>query len=144
MTLVRRHFLQLVGAVTTPAGADITFAQAPQAAAKLTQILRADLQRQDQRVQETTVNILDMPPSAAAPWHMHPGAQEILFVIDGNIAVEIEGQGMTTLRPGEIVLIPAEIPHLARNGGSSAAKALVTHSRADKDKPFVVAVKRST
>jgi len=46
--------------------------------------------------------------------------------------------------PGEIALIPAEIPHLARNDGTAAARALVTHSRADKAKPFVVAVKRAT
>src|SRR5262249_43181456 len=123
MRLVRRRFLQLAAAVTAaaPAGAKIVLAQAPQAAPKLTQILRADLQRQDQRVQETTVNILDMAPGAAAPWHMHPGAQELLFVIDGNITVEIEGQGTSVLKPGEIALIPAEIPHLARNGGASAA-----------------------
>ena len=85
-----------------------------------------------------------MPPGTAAPWHMHPGAQEVLFVIDGSVTVEIEGQGATALKAGEIILIPAEIPHLARNDGSGAARALVTHSRADKDKPLVLAVKRAT
>jgi len=143
MTLIRRHFLQLAAAASAvPAGMEIVFAQAPQGGPKLTQILRSDLRAQDQKVQETVVNLLEMPPGAAAPWHMHPGAQELLFAIEGNVTVEIEGQGATALKAGEIVLIPAEVPHLARNDGSGEARALVTHSRADKEKPFVVAVKR--
>jgi quercetin dioxygenase-like cupin family protein len=145
MTLVRRQLLQLAAAVAAAhSGAGIVLAQAPQGGPKLTQILRSDLQGQAQKVQETVVNLLDMPAGAAAPWHMHPGAQELLFVIEGNVTVEIEGQGTTALKAGEIVLIPAEMPHLARNDGNGGARALVTHSRADKEKQFVVAVKRAT
>ena len=145
MTLARRHLLQLAAsAAVMPAGAGSALAQAPQGGPKLTLVLRSDMKGQDQRVQETVVNILEMPTGSAAPWHMHPGAQEILFVIDGSVTVEIEGQGTTALKAGEIILIPAEIPHLARNDGGGAARALVTHSRADKDKPFVLAVKKAT
>jgi len=145
MALVRRRFLQLAASVAaTPVGADIVLAQATQGGPKLTQILRSDLQGQEQTVRETVVNILEMPAGAAAPWHMHPGAQEILFVIEGSLAVEIEGRGTSILKAGEIALIPAETPHLARNDGAIPTRALVTHSRADKDKPLVVAVKRST
>jgi hypothetical protein len=36
------------------------------------------------------------------------------------------------------------IPHLARNENTAMAKALVTHSRADKEKPLTVVVKRSS
>ncbi len=145
VTLIRRRFLQLAAAMAAaPASTEIVLAQAPQGGPKLTQILRNDLQGQDQKVRETVVNVLEMTPGMAAPWHMHPGAQEILFVIEGSVTVEIEGQGRTVLKSGEIVLIPAEIPHLARNDGSGGARALVTHSRADKEKPFVVVVKRGT
>jgi hypothetical protein len=39
--------------------------------------------------------------------------------------------------------IPAEIPRLARNESTSViARARVTHSRADKDKPLVVVLKK--
>jgi quercetin dioxygenase-like cupin family protein len=107
--------------------------------------LKADLQGQDQKVQETVVNVLEMAPGAGAPWHMHPGAQEIIFVLDGALAVEVEGQATKKVSAGEIALIPAEFPHLAKNDSANAmARALVTHSRADKDKPFLVVLKRST
>jgi quercetin dioxygenase-like cupin family protein len=145
MAFVRRRFLQLAAAaVAAPANAGIVLAQAPQGGPKLSQILRNDLQGQDKKVEETVVNILEMSPGVGAPWHMHPGAQEVLFVIEGNLTVEIEGQATRTLKPGEIALMPAEVPHLARNDGGSGARALVIHSRADKEKPFVVPVKRAT
>jgi quercetin dioxygenase-like cupin family protein len=145
MMLVRRRFLHLAGAAALPASLRMAMAQAPQGMPKLTLLLKADLQGQDQKVQETVVNLLEMAPGVGAPWHMHPGAQEIIFVLDGDLAVEVEGQGTKAVKAGEIILIPAEIPHLARNDSADAmARALVTHSRADKDKPFLVVLKRAT
>jgi quercetin dioxygenase-like cupin family protein len=141
MDTKRRRFLSLAGAAAVlPTVSQIAAAQG---GPKLTQILRNDLQGQGEKVQETVVNILEMGPGAAAPWHMHPGAQELLFVYEGDIVLEIQGHGTKTLKAGSIGIIPAEIPHLARNESASvAAKALVTHSRAEKDKPLTVLVQR--
>jgi len=144
MLLVRRRFLPLAGAaLALPAAARMALAQAAQGTPKLRLLLKADLQGQDQTVQETVVNILEMAPGVGAPWHMHPGAQEIIFVLDGTLAVEVDRQGTKEVEAGEVILIPAEIPHLARNDSADVmARALVTHSRADKDKPFLVVLKR--
>jgi hypothetical protein len=79
-----------------------------------------------------------MAPGISAPWHMHPGAQEIMFVIDGNLVVEIDGAGSREVTSGAIALISAETPHLVRNDTPTGARALVTHSRADKEKSFAV------
>jgi quercetin dioxygenase-like cupin family protein len=146
MMLARRRFLHLMGAaLALPAAARMALAQAAPGTPKLTLLLKADLQGQDQKVQETVVNVLEMAPGAGAPWHMHPGAQEIIFVLDGDLAVEVEGRGTKAVRAGEIILIPAEVPHLAKNDSANAmARALVTHSRADKDKPFLVLLKKPT
>jgi hypothetical protein len=68
MTLVRRRFLRLAAAaVAAPATTGIVLAQAPQGGPKLTQILRHDLQAQDQKVQETVVNVLEMAPGVGLP-----------------------------------------------------------------------------
>jgi quercetin dioxygenase-like cupin family protein len=73
-----------------------------------------------------------MAPAVSAPWHMHPGAQELIFVLDGNLVVEVEGEGSKEVASGGIALISAETPHLVRNDSAQApARALVTHSRAD-------------
>jgi quercetin dioxygenase-like cupin family protein len=82
-------------------------------------------------------------PGTAAPWHMHPGAQELLYVIEGNLTVEIEASGTTLLKTGEAGTIAADLVHLARNENTSeSVKALVMHSRAAKDKPLIVVVKK--
>jgi len=143
MQIIRREFLGLSGlAVAVPALASRALAQAP-AGPKLTQILRRDLEAQGQVVQETVVSLVDFAPGTAAPWHMHPGAQELLHVIEGSLTVEIEGQGTTLLKSGEAGIVAAELVHLARNESTGAsAKALVVHSRAAKDKPLIIVVKK--
>ena len=143
MKIIRRKFLCLFGiTVAVPAISRFALAQS-QAGPKLTQILRKDLENQGQVVQETIVSIVDFGPDTAAPWHMHPGAQELLHVLEGSVTVEIEGQGATLLKTGEAGIIPAELVHLARNESASTnAKALVVHSRAAKDKPLIVVVKK--
>jgi len=143
--MLRRHFLRLAAAgAVLPAASQIAGAQSAQQRPKLAQLLRADLQGQNQMVQETIVNLLEMAPSVGAPWHMHPGAQEIIFVTEGTLAVEIDGQGAKQINAGGIVLIPAETAHLARNDSTAVARALVIHSRADKDKALLVELKKPT
>jgi quercetin dioxygenase-like cupin family protein len=104
--------------------------------------LRSDLEGQGQTVQETVVSVVEFGPGSAAPWHWHPGAQELLYVMEGNLTIEVEGRGSKVIEKGEIATIPAELVHLARNeSAGSSAKALVIHSRSAKDKPMVTVVK---
>ena len=142
MKIIRRDLLYLGIAAAVPTMSKIAWAQT-QTGPKLTQILRKDLEGQDQKVQETIVSVVDFDPGAAAPWHMHPGAQELLHVIEGSLVVEIEGGGTTLLKTGEAGAIAADLVHLARNESTSASvRALVVHSRAAKDKPLIVVVKK--
>ena len=145
MMFVRRRFLTIAGAtLVLPATLRIADAQLSPGAPKLTQLLKTDLTRQNQKVQETVVNLLEMAPGVSAPRHMHPGAQEIVFVIEGALIVEVDGEAPRQVDAGAVALIPAEIPHLVRNeGDGTPARALVTHSRSDKEKPFVVTLRGS-
>jgi quercetin dioxygenase-like cupin family protein len=142
--LLRREFLQVAGSAGAVAGIpSLVNAQTPPAGPKLTQLLRKDLIGQPDAVQESVVSLVEFGPGAAAPWHMHPAAQEILYVQEGNVTIEVEGQGISAIKAGEAAIIPAEIPHLAKNDSTSMpAKAVVIHSRSAKDKPLLVVVKR--
>jgi len=143
MKLIRRDFLYLSGiAAAVSAIARIALAQAPQAGPRLTQILRTDLEGQGQSVQETVASVVEFGPGSASPWHMHPGAQELLYVMEGSLTVEVEGRARQVIKMGEIGIIPAEFVHLARNESSASAKALVIHSRSAKDRPLLVVVKK--
>jgi len=144
MKIIRRELLYLSGiAASATLMSKCAWAQTQAGLPKLTQILRKDLESQGQAVQETVVSVADFGPGTAAPWHMHPGAQELLYVIEGTLTVEIEGSGTTLLKMGEAGTIAADLVHLARNENTSeSAKALVVHSRAAKDKPLIVVVKK--
>jgi quercetin dioxygenase-like cupin family protein len=141
--IIRRNFLWLSGlAVAAPPIANVALAQT-QAGPKLIQILRNDLEAQGHIVQETVVSVVEFPSGTAAPWHIHPGAQELLYVIEGNLIVEVEGKGSNLLKIGEAAIVPAELVHLARNDSlNTTGKALVVHSRAAKDKPLMVVIKK--
>jgi quercetin dioxygenase-like cupin family protein len=144
--ILRRHFLNMAGtALAVPAILRVSNAQPSPSAPKLTTLLRADLQGQDQTVQETLINLLDLAPAASAPWHVHPGAQEIVFVLDGTVVVEVGSEEPKELGPGGLTLIAAETPHLVRNkSATTTARAFNVYSRADKQKPFLVVLKRAT
>ena len=79
MEIIRRECLWLFGlaAAASPIGSRTHSAAYAQAEPKLTQILRRDLVGQDHTVQETVASIAEFPTGSAAPWHMHPSAQEI-------------------------------------------------------------------
>jgi quercetin dioxygenase-like cupin family protein len=112
-----------------------------QSGVKMTQILRRDLEGQGNQLQESVVTHVEFAPGRGAPLHFHPGAQEILYVLEGNVTVEQDGLGARVISAGEVALTPADVAHSVRNDGTSmTAKLLVLHSRADKQKPLLVAV----
>src|SRR5262249_27693903 len=136
-------FLRLSGATAIVSSIGTSALAQAQTGPKLAQILRRELEGQGQTVQETVVSLVEFPPGTAAPWHMHPGAQELLHVIEGSLLVEIDGRDSTLLKAGEAGIIPADLVHLARNDSATATgKALVVHSRAAKEKPLIVVVKK--
>jgi quercetin dioxygenase-like cupin family protein len=144
MNLVRRDILQFAAAVVAASAASpAVWGQSPAGGPKAQQVMRRDLEGQGQVVQETVVTVVEFPPGSTAPWHNHPGAQEILYGLEGALTVEVEGRGLMPVKAGDIGLVSADVSHTVRNESSNViAKALVIHSRSDKDKPLRVDVKK--
>jgi len=142
MKLVRREFLHLAGAMAMASAAS----QSSEAAAgpSPTEILRSDLVGQDQKVVETLVTVVSFPPGAVSTWHVHPGAQELVFGLQGKLMLEIDRQGAKSIGVGESGLVPANVAHTVRNEtAEEPAKILVVYSRSDKNSPIRVDVNRT-
>ena len=142
MKLVRREFLHLAGAMAM----DSAPSQSSEAAAgpSPTEILRSDLVGQDQKVVETLVTVVSFPPGAVSTWHVHPGAQELVFGLQGKLLLEIDRQGAKSIGVGESGLVPAGVAHTVRNEtAEEPAKILVVYSRSDKNSPIRVDVNRT-
>ena len=102
---------------------------------------RTDLQQHDLSVpgREVVQTRVDFVPGASFPRHKHPG-EEIIYVIEGTIEYEVEGEPPVTLKAGDVLFIPAGTIHAAKNIGSSNAAELGTYV-VEKGKPLVVLAK---
>jgi quercetin dioxygenase-like cupin family protein len=96
---------------------------------------RTVLQQVDLSVpgREAVTAVAELQPGAAAGRHTHPG-EEIGYVIEGTVLVEVDGKPPMTLTGGKAFLIPAGAIHNATNKGSSAARVLATYI-IEKGKP---------
>jgi quercetin dioxygenase-like cupin family protein len=86
-----------------------------------------------------TVYRAELAPGASTGKHRHP-VDTFVYVLDGSITLEQEGQGSRTLNAGEVVQeVPGGI-YNGRNTGASPVTLLVV-SLGEKDQPFSVPVK---
>ena len=68
---------------------------------------------------------VELLPGDAGPLHMHPG-DEVLYVVEGSVVVEVEGQQQRTVLAGESFQFPRATPHLARNVSDRPARVLAS------------------
>jgi quercetin dioxygenase-like cupin family protein len=104
-------------------------------------ITRTDLQRHDLSVpgREVIQVRVDIDPGVVAPKHTHPG-EEIIYVLEGTLEYEVEGQPPVTLTAGDVLFIPAATIHAAKNVGRGNAAELATYV-VEKGKPLLTLVK---
>ncbi|TDP03245.1 cupin domain-containing protein [Flavobacterium sp. 245] len=110
----------------------------PNQIAAQTGIKRTDLQKHDLSVpgREAVQARIDFEAHSAFGKHSHPG-EEIIYVLDGSLEYEVEGQAPITLKAGEVLFIPAGVIHSARNNTDSKASELATYI-VEKGKPILV------
>jgi quercetin dioxygenase-like cupin family protein len=96
-----------------------------------------DLQRQDLSVpgREMVQSRVDIGPEGPLVKHTHPG-EEIIYILEGSLEHQIEGQPQRTFSAGEALTVPAGAVHAVRNTGSGNAAELATYV-VEKGKPLL-------
>lgn len=105
-------------------------------------VRRIDLQRADLSIagREVVQTIVELDPGVTSSRHTHPG-EEIVYVLDGApLRYEVEGRDPVTLKPGEVLFIPAGAIHSAKNVGDKKGAELATYI-VEKGKPLLTEVK---
>jgi quercetin dioxygenase-like cupin family protein len=99
---------------------------------------RTDLQRQDLSVpgREVVQSRVDIGPEAPLVKHTHPG-EEIIYVLEGSLECQIEGQPPKTLNAGDTLTVPVGAIHAVRNVGNGNAAELATYV-VEKGKPLLM------
>jgi quercetin dioxygenase-like cupin family protein len=101
---------------------------------------RTDLQEHDLSIPDRRViqNRVDIAPEAPYVRHRHPG-EEIIYVLEGTLQYDIDGQDPLVVSAGEALMVPANTVHAVKNVGSGNAAELATYI-VEKGKPFLEVV----
>jgi quercetin dioxygenase-like cupin family protein len=129
-----KKFLPISVAVLMMATSLTLYAQQPQG--KRTDLQRHDLSSPGREVVQVRV---DFDPGYLAPRHTHFG-EEVIFVLEGEIEYYIDGKPPVTLKPGDVLFVPAGVIHSAKNIGRTNGAELATYI-VEKGKPLVTLVK---
>ncbi len=124
----------MMWAATLIAGSAVTQTQQP--GSKRTPLQQHDLSAPGREVIQVRV---DFDPGYAAPRHTHPG-EEMIYVIEGTLQYQIEGQPDATVQPGDVLFVPAGAIHSVKNVGSGNGAELATYV-VEKGKPLITLVK---
>ena len=125
--------MAVVAVVICASGLFLHVARAQQAGTK-----RIDLQRHDLSVpgREVIQTIVELDPGVTSSRHTHPG-EEIIYVLEGApLEYQVEGKPPVTLKPGDVLFIPAGTVHAAKNVGNRKGAELATYI-VEKGKPLL-------
>jgi mannose-6-phosphate isomerase-like protein (cupin superfamily) len=77
--------------------------------------------------QDTNVSFIwvDMPPGGTIRLHKHP--YEEIFIIQEGVSTFTVGSGTLEARAGQIILVPAEVPHKFMNLSDKQLKQIDIH-----------------
>jgi quercetin dioxygenase-like cupin family protein len=103
-------------------------------------INRVDLQEHDLSIPGRIMvqNRVELTPEAKPFRHKHPG-EEIIYILEGTLEYDIDGQPPLTVSAGDALMVPAETVHAVKNVGSGNGAELATYI-VEKGKPLIVVV----
>ena len=104
---------------------------AQQVGFKRTVLLQADISAPGR---EVVTAVGEFQPGASPGRHTHPG-EEVSYVLEGSVVLEIAGKPNKTVHAGEAFIIPAGVVHNATNEGNAVAK-IVANYIVEKGKPL--------
>jgi quercetin dioxygenase-like cupin family protein len=122
-------------AVRTGGTAVVMLAMVAVCAAQAPSFKRTELQRADLSGggREAVTAVAEIPDGATSGRHTHPG-EEIGYVLEGTMSVEIDGKPPMTMKAGQAFSVPAGLVHNAKHAGKGTSRVLVTYI-IEKGKP---------
>jgi quercetin dioxygenase-like cupin family protein len=82
---------------------------------------------------------VEIAPGAEVPKHTHPG-DEFVYVAEGSLLIEPEGQPAVTLKAGDSARAPMGLAHSARNLDLARPAVLIVFVVSEAGKPVADAV----
>jgi quercetin dioxygenase-like cupin family protein len=122
-----------VAAMTIVNKGHIAPANAEEATIKRTELMNVTLGVADGL--DGVMVISELPPGGIAPRHTHP-ADELSYVLEGAIELEIDGAEPVVYAAGETYHIPPGVVHAARNPSDSETTRILVFWTAEAGQPL--------
>jgi quercetin dioxygenase-like cupin family protein len=118
------------------AGAGLLFAREPEGQGAVTaeQLIAEALAGEEGK--EVNAQVYTFPPGTVLPWHIHPDAHEIAYILEGTLIFQREGEEPKDIKAGEADYLPPNVVHRGMNKGDKPVKLFVVRIK-PKDKPLV-------
>lgn len=78
-----------------------------------------------------TFGIVEIAAGKKNVLHAHPNCEELLYVLSGSCE-HIVGNKKVTLKAGDLIRVPAGVPHQALVTGSEPLRAVISYSSGDR------------
>src|SRR3989337_2526223 len=95
------------------AGGSLVLAREPEGQSAVTaeQLIAAALAGEEGK--EVNAQVYTFPPGTVLPWHIHPDAHEIAYILEGTLTFQREGEDTKEIKAGEADHLPPNVVHLA-------------------------------
>ena len=84
---------------------------------------------------EVKAQLYTFPAGAILPWHIHPDADEIAYVIEGTFTFQRAGEQPKVMKQGEADYVAPNVVHHGMNLSDAPVKLFVVRIK-PKDKPL--------
>jgi quercetin dioxygenase-like cupin family protein len=85
---------------------------------------------------EVNAQVYTFPPGTVLPWHIHPDAHEVAYVLEGDFTFERAGAPPREMKAGEADYLAPNVVHRGLNKSDKPVKLFVVRIK-PKDKPLV-------
>ena len=85
---------------------------------------------------EVLAQVYTFPPGTVLPWHIHPDAHEIAYILEGTLTFERAGKAPKEIAAGEADYVAPNVVHRGINKTGKPVKLFVVRIK-PKDKPPV-------
>ncbi|HYM16745.1 MAG TPA: cupin domain-containing protein [Dehalococcoidia bacterium] len=80
---------------------------------------------------EQTVGLAVFDPGKSNVEHTHPECEEVVFVLEGEVEHTL-GDQRTTLRAGDLIVVPRGVPHQLINVSAASVRACIVFSSPER------------
>ena len=88
---------------------------------------------------EVIMYVAELAPAGVAGRHYHPGP-ELLYILEGALILEHDGQSPVTLKAGESAHVPAKHIHNAKNASATGPSKVLVFLVGEKGQPLATPV----